>query len=64
MIKKFDVIAVEPNMSLYPYLKIVNNLNAINEADILSFLVGHKSFRTHTVEHGLDFCGVINNEKM
>jgi len=60
----YPVLAVEPNISSYPDFTIVNYLDAIKEADVIAFLVGHKEFRTLKVEHGLDFCGVINNEKM
>ena len=59
----FHVLAVEPNISTHPDLTIVNYLDAIKEADVIAFLVGHKEFRTLKVEHGLDFCGVINSWK-
>ena len=59
----YPVLAVEPNISSYPDFTIVNYLDAIKEADVIAFLVGHKEFRTLKVEHGLDFCGVINSWK-
>jgi len=59
----YPVLAVEPNISSYPDFTIVNYLEAIKEADVIAFLVGHKEFRTLKVEHGLDFCGVINSWK-
>lgn len=58
-----NVLAVEPNISTHPDLTIVNYLDAIKEADVIAFLVGHKEFRTLKVENGLDFCGVINSWK-
>ena len=58
-----NVLAVEPNISTHPDLTIVNYLDAIKEADVIAFLIGHKEFRTLTVDHGLDFCGVINSWK-
>lgn len=59
----FHVLAVEPNISSHPDLTIVNYHDAIKQADVIAFLVGHKEFRTLKVDHALDFCGVIHNEK-
>ena len=55
-----DVLAVEPNIESYKDIEIVNYEKAIEEADIVTFLVAHKEFKTLSVETNLDFCGVLN----
>jgi UDP-N-acetyl-D-mannosaminuronic acid dehydrogenase len=59
----YHVLAAEPNIFSYPDLTIVNYLDAIKEAYVITFLVGHKEFGTLKAKHGLDFCGVTINEK-
>ena len=72
-----DVIAVEPNIprSTDPAKKLnIDNetfrlmdiFDAIEEADLLIFLVAHKQFRRLDVEdlNYLDFCGVIDKKKL
>ena len=54
----YSVLAVEPNIASHPDLTVVNYLDAIKEADVIAFLVGHKEFRTLKIEQALDFCGV------
>ena len=56
-----NVMAVEPNLRKHAELEITDTLRAINEADILVFLVAHKEFSSVVIPHGknvLDFCGV------
>jgi UDP-N-acetyl-D-mannosaminuronic acid dehydrogenase len=57
----FKVLAVEPNIKSHPELTVVNYLDAIKQADVVVFLVGHKEFKTLQVENGLDFCGILNS---
>lgn len=55
------VMAVEPNLRKHAELEITDTLRAIDEADILVFLVAHKEFSSVVIPHGknvLDFCGV------
>jgi UDP-N-acetyl-D-mannosaminuronic acid dehydrogenase len=55
------VMAVEPNLRKHAELEITDTLRAIDEADILVFLVAHKEFSSVMIPHGknvLDFCGV------
>jgi len=58
------LLIVEPNIETHHKHKLVNYVQAYEEADIIVILVAHKEFkafksdRTKTV---LDFCGVLNN---
>ena len=54
-----DVLAVEPNIKTFSEFDIVEYQEAINEADIVTFLVGHKEFIGLEVRTNLDFCGVL-----
>ena len=54
----YSVLAVEPNIASHPDLTVVSYLDAIKEADVIVFLVGHKEFRALKIEQALDFCGV------
>ena len=65
-----DVICVEPNIPLNHFtnhespvtnhLKLVEYQEAVEKADIITFLVAHKEFKNLKIETGLDFCGVFN----
>ena len=55
-----NVLAVEPNISTHESLEIVEYKKAIEEADVITFLVGHKEFKNLPVKADLDFCGVLN----
>jgi len=55
-----DVLAVEPNIEEYKDIEIINYEKAIEEADIVTFLVAHKEFKEINIKTGLDFCGVLN----
>lgn len=55
------VMAVEPNLRRHHELEITDTLRAVNEADILVFLVAHKEFSSLQIPQGknvVDFCGV------
>ena len=55
-----DVLAVEPNIEEYKDIEIINYKKAVEEADIVTFLVAHKEFKELTIKTNLDFCGVLN----
>jgi len=57
-----DILAVEPNINEHKDFTIVNYNDAINEADIIVFLVGHKEFKTIDTfnKEVIDFCGITN----
>lgn len=52
---------VEPNVHEHPYYKITDVNTAVEQADIVAFLVAHKEFKQLDIPSGkvvLDFCGV------
>lgn len=52
---------VEPNVHEHPYYKITDVATAVDQADIVAFLVAHKEFKQLEIPAGkivLDFCGV------
>jgi UDP-N-acetyl-D-mannosaminuronic acid dehydrogenase len=58
---KLAVLAVEPNIKHFSEFEIVSYQDAIKEADIVVFLVGHKEFKALGVDLDksiLDFCGI------
>lgn len=55
----FEVLAVEPNISKHEKFEIVNYKDAIEKADVVTFLVGHKEFKGLNIKTELDFCGVL-----
>jgi len=57
-----DVLAVEPNIKSHNEFKIVEYTKAIEEADVVTFLVAHKEFKELDIDNKvvLDFCGVTN----
>lgn len=60
--EKYKVLAVEPNLRKHPDLEITDTLRAVDEADMLVYLVAHKEFRTLATASDkvlLDFCGTI-----
>lgn len=56
----FDILAVEPNISSHKDFEIIDFETAINEADVIVFLVGHKEFKGIRIfgKEVIDFCGV------
>jgi UDP-N-acetyl-D-mannosaminuronic acid dehydrogenase len=55
-----DVLAVEPNINYFDDFEIINYQEALNQADIVTFLVAHKEFKNLNIKTDLDFCGVLN----
>jgi len=53
-----DVLAVEPNISEHNEFDVVNYKDALEKADIVTFLVAHKEFKGLDIQTDLDFCGV------
>ena len=53
-----DILAVEPNIENFKEFEIVDYKTAIEEADIITFLVAHKEFKSLNIETKLDFCGI------
>ena len=54
-----DVLAVEPNITEYQDFDIVNYSEAVEKADVVTFLVAHKEFKELDIKTDLDFCGVL-----
>ena len=55
----FEVLAVEPNINEHKDFDIVNYKVALEDADVVTFLVAHKEFKNLEIETYLDFCGVL-----
>ena len=55
-----DVITVEPKIETHKEFEIVDYKDAIEQADIVTFLVAHKEFKSLKIKTDLDFCGVMN----
>jgi UDP-N-acetyl-D-mannosaminuronic acid dehydrogenase len=54
---------VEPNIDNHPYYKLTPMQEAVEQADIIVFLVAHNEFKQLNIREGkvvLDFCGVRN----
>ncbi|BFU77532.1 UDP-N-acetyl-D-mannosamine dehydrogenase [Arcobacter sp. 15-2] len=60
MVQGFDVLAVEPNIESHDEFEIVEYKKALEEADVVTFLVGHNEFKGLEIETELDFCGILN----
>ena len=58
-----DVLAVEPNIDKFAEFNIIDYEEAIKEADVVAFLVGHKEFSELNIVTNLDFCGINKKEK-
>jgi len=54
-----DILAVEPNIETFSEFEIVDYKEAIERADIVAFLVGHKEFKGLPIDNNLDFCGIL-----
>ena len=57
-----DILAVEPNISIHDTFEIIDYKRALEEADIITFLVGHKEFKNLNIQTDLDFCGILNKQ--
>ncbi len=55
-----EVLAVEPNIEHFSEFDIIDYKKALEEVDVVAFLVGHKEFRELEINTNLDFCGVLN----
>ncbi|MBZ4191526.1 UDP-N-acetyl-D-mannosamine dehydrogenase [Niabella beijingensis] len=58
-----EYFVVEPNISEHNLFKLTNYVEALNNADIVVFLVAHKEFKNLNIPAEkiiLDFCGVTN----
>ena len=58
----FNVLAVEPNLSENKDRKLTNYNRAVNQADIIVYLVAHNEFNNLEIDSKktvLDFCGVL-----
>ncbi|MDD2509000.1 MAG: UDP-N-acetyl-D-mannosamine dehydrogenase [Aliarcobacter skirrowii] len=53
-----NILAVEPNIENHKEFEIVDYKDAIEQADIVTFLVAHKEFKNLDIKTDLDFCGV------
>lgn len=54
-----ELLVVEPNISSHEEFEIVSIREALEQADLLVFLVAHKEFKGLKVRSELDFCGVL-----
>lgn len=55
-----EVLAVEPNIERHNDFEVVNYKKAVEEADIVTFLVAHKEFKQLDLSTDLDFCGTLD----
>ena len=57
-----NVLAVEPNIQSHPDFEIERDSDAIENADIIVYLVAHKQFKGIRIfgKEVIDFCGVTN----
>jgi len=58
-----DVLAVEPNIESFKEFDILEYQEAVEKADVVTFLVAHKEFKNLEIQTDLDFCGLINGSK-
>ena len=61
IVKKFNILPVEPNIEKIKDLELYPLDKAINESDIIVFLVGHKVFKDLNISSEkiiLNFCGL------
>jgi len=57
-----DCFIVEPNISKHKEFKLMDYKEAIEKADIISFLVAHREFKNLQISKNkvvLDFCGIL-----
>jgi UDP-N-acetyl-D-mannosaminuronic acid dehydrogenase len=60
-----EVLAVEPNIKSHKNFEIINFETAINDADIIVYLVAHKEFKGIRIfgKDVIDFCGITSINK-
>ena len=56
-----EVLAVEPNIESFEEFEVYNYKEALEKADIITFLVAHREFTNLNIQTSLDFCGVLKN---
>lgn len=59
--KGLNIVVAEPNINNHNNLKLIDYKEAINQADIVLFLVAHKEFKTVDIPKGkliIDVCGI------
>jgi len=54
-----NILVVEPNIERHKEFDILEYKEALEQADIVTFLVAHKEFKKLNVKTELDFCGVL-----
>ena len=60
-----DILAVEPNIEHFSEFDVVNYEDAIVQADVIVFLVGHNEFKSLEINESktvVDFCGILKKE--
>lgn len=55
-----EILAVEPNIETHKEFEIVEYSKALQQGNIVTFLVAHKEFKKLDIKTDLDFCGVLN----
>jgi UDP-N-acetyl-D-mannosaminuronic acid dehydrogenase len=61
-----EYFIVEPNIESHKIFKLTDYETAIEQADIVVFLVAHNEFKTIELSEDkvvLDFCGIMNKIK-
>jgi UDP-N-acetyl-D-mannosaminuronic acid dehydrogenase len=59
--EKLEILAVEPNIEHFDEFTIYSYKEALQKADIIVLLVGHKEFKNLKMDKKvLDFCGVVS----
>ncbi|MEA2049079.1 MAG: UDP-N-acetyl-D-mannosamine dehydrogenase [Campylobacterota bacterium] len=53
-----DILAVEPNVETFNEFTLIDYKDALEQADVITFLVAHKEFKNLDIQTHLDFCGV------
>lgn len=59
--KAMDLVAVEPNIKSFEEFSLQSIDEAVKEADLIVFLVGHKEFKSISLPKGkdfIDYCGI------
>ena len=59
----FTTLNVEPNLHQSDTMELTSTSNALEQADIIVFLVSHSGFKNLELPNNkiiLDFCGVLN----
>lgn len=65
MADSIEVLPVEPNLKSYEAFNLVEDEKAINEADIIVYLVAHDEFKGIRIfgKKVFDFCGITHNRE-